>query len=78
MAARDRIDRISAVDRGFVPEEEEVAAQVAQQMAHERADLGMPNVFGVQVVVEAEPVPLGADRDRGTATCWRLLQARNR
>jgi hypothetical protein len=46
VAATESLDRISAVDRGLVPKDEDFAAQVPQQLAHERTDLGVANGGG--------------------------------
>src|SRR3990170_6564776 len=54
----------SAMDPGVVPEEEDVSAQVAQQMPDERGHVGAPEVGLLEAEVKSYPFLLGTDRHR--------------
>lgn len=58
-------DEQAAVDPPVVPEHDDRAAQVAEQLAQEGADRRLADVRRVQPVVEAEAAAAGADRHGG-------------
>jgi len=64
-ATTELADPISLVDAGLVPEEEDGAAEMAQQVPEERAHLVVPDVLRVDLEVEADPLALGRDADPG-------------
>lgn len=55
-------DRLAFVYAGVVPDDDERAAEVLQQVAQESTDLGVFNVSFLQGVVQTEPLALGTDR----------------
>lgn len=58
-----RPDGVAAVDRAVVPDHDHGAAQVAQQITEEGADLGVPDVLGREQEVEAAAAAPGTDRE---------------
>ncbi len=55
-------DRSAAVDGGVVPDDDDVATQVTEQVAQELAHAVAVDVAAMESVVEAHAVPHGADR----------------
>jgi len=56
--------RFAAVGGDVVPEQEEGAAQMTQQVADEAADVAAPDIVVVELVVEPQAVTPGTDGDR--------------
>lgn len=65
VAAAQLPDRFAFVDRSIVEENDHMAAQVAQQMAEEVADLGMADVVLMATEVKSYPPAHGTDRQTG-------------
>lgn len=65
MAAEKRADRFALVDASVVPHDDDVPAQMTQEMAQETANLAVMDVLGVQLVEKTESFALGAERNGG-------------
>ena len=65
VTATKRPHRFALVDRGIVQKDDQVAAQVAQEMVEEVADVALPNVVAVAAEVKSYLPAHGADRDAG-------------
>ena len=63
--ATQRPDRVSLVNGSIVPHEDNRPSKMAKQVPEKGADLGVPDVLGVQGVVQAETSATRAHRDRG-------------
>jgi len=61
-AAAHLSDRNATVDGGVVPDDDDVATQVTEQVAQELAHSLAVDVVAMESVAEAHPVPHGADR----------------
>ena len=58
-------DQVAAVHAAVVPQDDDGAVQMAQQMTQEVADLGLLNVLGVQAIVEPEALTCRTDGEPG-------------
>lgn len=56
-------DQIAAMHAAVVPQNDDGTAKVAQEMTQEVADLRLPNVLGMQAIVQPEALPYGTDRE---------------
>jgi len=65
IAGLKRADGFAPVDLGAVPDKDHGAAEMAQQVPQEGADLGMLDVLGREQEVEAVAATAGADREAG-------------
>ncbi len=61
----EHADRLALVGLAVVPDHDDVATQVTEQMAQEPADLGLLNVLAVKPAVQPQPTTRGADGHRG-------------
>lgn len=66
-AAAQGADGFALVGFAIVPDHEEVAAKVPQQMTQEMADFGLLDVLAMKLGIQPEPAALRADRHRGNA-----------
>jgi len=69
-AAADFPNSVSFVNAGIVPDDDDVPAEVAQQVAEEFADLAVPDVVRVALEVQADAPTPGSNadpRDHGDA-----------
>lgn len=64
-AAAEFANRRPLVNRSVVQEHDDVAPQVAQQVAEEGADVGLADVVAVAAEVEPQAAAHGADRNPG-------------
>jgi len=60
-----RVNRWEAMQEQAIPEHDHRAAKVAQQVGEKLADVGLADVVMVPLVVEAEALTAGADRETG-------------
>lgn len=63
VGAAQSADQIAPMDAAVVPQNDDEAAQVAQEMTQEVADLGLLNVLGMQAIVQPQALPYGTDRE---------------
>lgn len=63
--ATERPDRVSLVNGPVVPHEDNRPSEMAKQVPEKGTDLGVPDVLGVQGVVQPETPAVRAYRDRG-------------
>ena len=64
MSARELARRLPLVGAGVVQQRDDRAPRVPRQMAREGAYLQLPDIVEPKLVVEAQTVAFGADRDR--------------
>jgi len=64
-ATTELANPVSLVDADLVPEENDGAAEMVQQVPEERAHLIVPDVLRVDLEVEADPLALGRNADPG-------------
>lgn len=62
---KDFPDKLSSVDRAFVPEKENLAGKVAAEVANKFSHLRGSNVFGIEAGVKSEPFSFGRNGDGG-------------
>ena len=58
VATAENSDRFTAVDPAMVQERDDVTSKVVEELAEEVAHVGMSDVLGVEIVVQAEAVAL--------------------
>ena len=64
-ATAELLHELALVDAEVVPDQDDVPAQVPQQMAEERDGFDLADVVVVSLVVQADPTARRADRDAG-------------
>jgi hypothetical protein len=65
MAATDLGDGGAVMDRPLVPDQDDMAAEMAQQIPQEDGDLDMGEIVGMHVEREAQVLPARADGEGG-------------
>src|ERR1019366_9763756 len=63
MLSEKSLQRLSLVGGGVIQQDDHRAPQVAQQAAQKHADLLLPDIVEVQLVVQAQTLSFGAYRD---------------
>lgn len=63
MAAAQGADQIASMHAAVVPQNGDGAAEVAQEMTQEVADLGLLNVLGMQAIVQPQAPTYGTHRE---------------
>ena len=63
MLSEKSLQRLSLVGGGVIQQDDHRAPQVAQQAAQKHADLLLPNIVEVELVVQAQTLLFGAYRD---------------
>jgi hypothetical protein len=59
------VNRWEAMQKQAIPQHDDGAAKMAQEVGEKRANIGLANVVMVPLVVEAEALPARADRETG-------------
>lgn len=62
-ASQERANHRPAMNRAVVPEDDDRAPQMTQERAEERADVGRPDIGGLELEVEATALALRAERE---------------
>lgn len=65
MSVTEPGDRRPVVDGPAIPDEDDVPAEMAEQVLQEDGDLLMSDVLGIQMQIEAQSLPVGTDRHGG-------------
>lgn len=65
MQAEEFLQKLAFVCGRIIQQHDHLAAQVSKKVAQEKAHFLLPNIVVEQVVVEAQSLPLRADRNSG-------------
>jgi hypothetical protein len=65
VSGEELLERFTLMSGGVIQEDDDGAAQVPQQRTQKRTDFLLTNILKKKEIVEAQSVPLGADRNAG-------------
>jgi hypothetical protein len=67
VSGEELLERFTLMSGGVIQEDDDGAAQVPQQRTQKRTDFLLTDILKKKEIVEAQSVPLGADRNAGNA-----------
>lgn len=78
MAVQQAADVLPLVDLAVVPKHDDMAGQMPQELSQKGADFRSANVLPMELIVEGDPMALGADRQGGNHRDFAVLIAVSR